>query len=121
MQRKHGNIGIMRGGALWVTGLGISSYDVQATILLHMSRHPHHLVLVVNDGLGGLQGWYEVGTEEEMWELIVEAEELGYAEVSGATMPTGVYEMPKRSEESGTLEFFHLLSEENQTPQQREV
>jgi hypothetical protein len=102
----------------WDKELGISSYDSQASVLLHLSNHPNQLVLVVNDGNGMLEGWYENGNEEETWDFIVKAEELGLAEVKGIAIQQGIYQMPQRSDDKGTIEFFHLLSEKNQTQQQ---
>jgi hypothetical protein len=106
----------------WDREYEISSYDAQASILLHLSttcQDPRNLVLVVNNGCGGLQGWYEVGNEDETWDFIVKAEELGLAEVGkGVALPQGIYQMPQRSGNRGEIEFFHLLSEKNQTQRQ---
>jgi hypothetical protein len=69
----------------------------------------------------GLQGWFERGSEDAMWEFILDSEELGLTELQGAVMPAGVYTMPQRSyTDRGEVQYFHLLSEATQT-QQREV
>jgi hypothetical protein len=99
----------------WDKEFGISSYDSRASVLLHLSHHPKQLVLVVNDENGMLEGWYE---KEETWDFIVKAEELGLAEVKGTAIQQGIYQMPQRSDDKGSIEFFHLLSEKNQTQQQ---
>jgi hypothetical protein len=80
----------------------MSTRDRSATILLHLPHHPNQLVLVVNDRNGMLEGWYETGNEEEMWDFIVKAEELGLAEVKEIAIPQGIYNMPQRSDGRGT-------------------
>jgi hypothetical protein len=100
----------------WHKEFGISSYDSQASIILHLST----CCQLVNDGRGGHEGWYEVGSEEETWDLIVKAEELGLAEVKEIAIPQGIYEMPKRSEDRGTIEFVGFLKAVRITTQQQQ-